>query len=122
MGETVLVYVLCKPQPELVKTRTARTSGDPHTWERPPYFDADFYPLTGLSLQSLKLLSPLLVAFGVHTVLESLIAEEKSEWGILEQLVLTFLFCKSRPACSNGIQGGYFWGARRENVMSMNEA
>ena len=38
-------------------------------------------PLTGLSLQSLKSLSPLYVAFGVHTVLESLIAEEKSDGG-----------------------------------------
>jgi hypothetical protein len=44
-------------------------------------------PLTSLSLQSLKSLSPLYVAFGVHTGVGVIDRQGKERWGDLEQLV-----------------------------------
>jgi hypothetical protein len=53
------------------------------------------------------------VAFGVHTVLESLIAGKRAMED-LEQLASP-LFCKSHLACSNGIQGAtFFWAPLRK--------
>jgi hypothetical protein len=56
------------------------------------------------------------VAFGVHAVLESLIAGKRA-MGDLEQLASPLLFCKSHPACSNGIQGAPISGSLRKRYI-----
>ena len=106
----VLVYGLCKPQPEPVETRTAKTSRDVHTWERPPYVDADFYPTDEPVITITQITFSFVGGFRRTHGVGVTDRRGKERWGILEQLVSPFYLANLSLLAAMVSKETTFWG------------